>query len=190
MRRGLAPVDAHAAVVTHLDDLAARAGVVLLRDAGHRSRREAPVEMYRTIDDTIPFLPPEKPRYLMGVGRPVDLLEAVLRGVDLFDCVMPSRNGRNAMAFTSAGHVRLRNLKHQRDPGPLDPECPCTACTRFSRAYLRHLFMAKEMLGPILLTLHNLTYYQTLLRDLRAAIRENRGEEFRRVQLARWGESV
>jgi len=121
---------------------------------GGLSVGEAPSEMYRTLDFTVPLLPRDRPRYLMGVGTPTDILEAVCRGVDLFDCVMPTRNGRNAMAFTSEGHVRLRNAVHQRDERPLDAECDCTACTRYSRAYLRHLFVAKEMLGPILLSLH------------------------------------
>ena len=146
--------------------------------------------MYRTLDFTVPLLPADRPRYLMGVGRPVDLLEGVLRGVDLFDCVMPTRNGRNGMAFTSGGPVRLRNVKHQRDPAPLDAECGCPVCRQFSRAYLRHLFVAGEMLGPILLSLHNIAYYQTLMRQLRAAIREGRAAEYRAVQLVRWEASV
>lgn len=153
---------------------------------GGLSVGESPELMYGTLDCTVPLLPAEKPRYLMGVGRPQDILEAVCRGVDMFDCVMPTRNGRNAMAFTSAGPVRLRNAVHQRDESSLDPECDCTACTRFSRAYLRHLFVAKEMLGPILLSLHNIAYYQRLVRQLRQAILEGRSAEFRVNQLARW----
>ncbi|WP_339909529.1 tRNA guanosine(34) transglycosylase Tgt [Symmachiella dynata] len=155
---------------------------------GGLSVGESPREMYQTLDGTVPLLPADRPRYLMGVGTPRDLLEAVLRGVDLFDCVMPTRNGRNAMAFTSAGPVKMRNLKHQRDPGPLDPACDCPVCTRYSRAYLRHLFIAREMLGPILLSWHNIAFYQKLLRDLRVAIAENRAEEFRQVHLAAWGQ--
>ncbi|HET6424030.1 MAG TPA: tRNA guanosine(34) transglycosylase Tgt, partial [Planctomycetaceae bacterium] len=142
------------------------------------------------LDFTVPLLPTDRPRYLMGVGRPVDLLEGVLRGIDLFDCVMPTRNGRNATAFTSAGSVKLRNLKHRTDTGPLDPECPCPVCTRFSLGYLRHLFIAEEMLGPILVSWHNLTYYQTLLRNLREAIVAGTATEFRARQLARWNGSV
>ena len=153
---------------------------------GGLSVGEPPEMMYRTLDWTVPMLPVEKPRYLMGVGRPEDILEAVCRGVDMFDCVMPTRNGRNAMAFTSSGPVRIRNAVHQRDESPLDRECDCTACTRYSRAYLRHLFVAKEMLGPILLSLHNLTFYQRLVRQLRQAILAGRSEEFRVNQLARW----
>lgn len=143
--------------------------------------------MYRTLDFTAPALPTDRPRYLMGVGKPEDLLNAVIRGVDLFDCVMPTRNGRNAMAFTSRGSVRLRNLKYRTDPGPLDPACTCPCCTRYSLAYLRHLFMAGEMLGPILVSLHNLAFYQTLLRELRAAIAEQRAASFVADQLAQWG---
>ncbi len=153
---------------------------------GGLSVGESPTLMYGTLDCTVPLLPAEKPRYLMGVGRPEDILEAVCRGVDMFDCVMPTRNGRNAMAFTSAGPVRLRNAVHQRDERSLDPECDCTACTRFSRAYLRHLFVAKELLGPILLSLHNIAYYQRFVRQLRQAILEGRSAEFRVNQLARW----
>jgi queuine tRNA-ribosyltransferase len=126
----------------------------------------------------------------MGVGRPIDLIEGVLRGVDLFDCVMPTRNGRNATAFTSEGTLKLRNLKHRADPQPLDSQCACPVCRQFSRAYLRHLFMAKEMLGPILLSWHNIAYYQQMLRSLRRAIQEGRAGEFRAAQLAGWLQSV
>ena len=157
---------------------------------GGLSVGEEPEAMYATLDYTVPLLPSDRPRYLMGVGRPIDILEGVLRGVDLFDCVMPTRNGRNAMAFTSQGGLKLRNLKHRTDPGPLDPECECPVCRQFSRAYLRHLFIAGEMLGPILLSLHNLAYYQRMLRDLRAAIRRGEAGEFRAAQLARWNRSV
>ena len=127
-------------------------------------------------------MPADRPRYLMGVGRPEDLLEAVRRGIDLFDCVMPTRNGRNAMAFTDQGRLRLRNLQFERDDRPLDEQCPCAAC-RHSRGYLRHLFMAGEMLGPILLSIHNLTYYQRLLAGARAAIEADRYETFCREKL-------
>lgn len=146
---------------------------------GGLSVGEEPEDMYRTLDFTTPCLPTDRPRYLMGVGRPIDLIEGVLRGIDMFDCVMPTRNGRNAMAFTSAGPVKLRNQKHQRDESPLDAKCDCYTCTRFSRAYLRHLFVAKEMLGPILISLHNLTHYQWLLSGLRTAILADRAAEFR-----------
>lgn len=157
---------------------------------GGLSVGEEPEEMYKTLDFTVPMLPTDRPRYLMGVGRPVDLLEGVLRGIDLFDCVMPTRNGRNATAFTSQGLLKLKNLKHRTDPAPVDPECECPVCRQFSRAYLRHLFVAGEMLGPILLSWHNLAYYQRLLHDLRQAIRTGRSAEFRTDQLARWNRSV
>jgi queuine tRNA-ribosyltransferase len=157
---------------------------------GGLSVGEEPTEMYATLDYTVPMLPSDKPRYLMGVGRPVDILEGVIRGLDLFDCVMPTRNGRNAMAFTSEGGMKLRNLKHRSDPRPLDAECECPVCRQFSRAYLRHLFLAKEMLGPILLSWHNIAYYQQMLKRLRVAILAGRASEFRAAQLAGWQRSV
>lgn len=153
---------------------------------GGLSVGEEPQEMYATLDFTVPLLPPDKPRYLMGVGRPEDILEAVLRGIDLFDCVMPTRNGRNATAFTSGGLVKIRNQQYQRDAAALDAECNCPVCRGYSRAYLRHLFVTGEMLGPILLSLHNIAFYQQLLRELREAICAGRSEEFRAVRLARW----
>src|SRR4051812_27569281 len=140
---------------------------------GGLSVGEPPPEMYAALDITTPLLPGHKPRYLMGVGRPIDLLEAISRGVDLFDCVMPTRNGRNALAFTDSGQVRLRNQQHSIDREPLDPACPCLAC-RHSRGYLRHLFQAGEMLGPMLVSMHNLTYYQKLITEARRAIAEDR----------------
>ena len=142
-------------------------------------------EMYDCIEATVPYLPEDRPRYLMGVGRPEDILEGIRRGVDMFDCVMPTRNGRNAMAFTDAGSVRLRNAVHARDPRPLEEGCPCAACQR-SRAYLHHLFNCGEMLGPILLTLHNITYYQRLVAAARAAIEEDRFVDFCREKFSRW----
>ncbi len=136
---------------------------------GGLSVGEPPAEMYRVIRETTPYLPELRPRYLMGVGRPIDLLEAIASGVDMFDCVMPTRNGRNALAFTWEGTLRLRNAVHTEDNRPIDASCPCLAC-RHSRAYIRHLFIAKEMLGPILLTHHNLTFYQLLLAEARKQI--------------------
>ncbi|MBC7799929.1 MAG: tRNA guanosine(34) transglycosylase Tgt [Gemmatimonadaceae bacterium] len=126
--------------------------------------------MLQVLDGTVPRLPPGHPRYLMGVGTPSDLVAAVARGIDMFDCVMPTRAGRTARGFTSQGVFNLRNARHAEDPRPLDPACACTACARHSRAYLHHLFRANEMLGPMLLTQHNLTYYQALMRGLRSAI--------------------
>ena len=154
---------------------------------GGLSVGELPEEMYRTLDETVPLLPEEKPRYLMGVGRPIDLIEGVLRGVDLFDCVMPTRNARNATAFTSQGVVKMRNLQHQLETTPLDPDCNCPTCQGFSRGFLRHLFTVGEMLGPMLLSIHNLAFYQRLMRDLRIAIKSNSAQEFRREHLARMG---
>ena len=154
---------------------------------GGLSVGEPPAQMYKTLDVTTPLLPAEKPRYLMGVGKPEDIIEAVCRGIDLFDCVMPTRNGRNAMAFTSTGPVKLRNGVHRTDESSLDPECSCIACTRYSRAYLRHLFVAREMLGPILVSLHNLAFYQQLVRGLQAAVESGTVLQFREEQFAKWG---
>jgi len=152
---------------------------------GGLSVGEPPEDMYRTIEATTPALPVDRPRYLMGVGKPEDLIEAIYRGVDMFDCVMPTRNGRNALAFTDEGPQRLRNEKHKTDPAPLDAKCPCPACQR-SRGYLRHLFMAGEMLGPILLSIHNLTYYQRLMTESREAIEADRFSAYRAEKLAGW----
>jgi queuine tRNA-ribosyltransferase len=152
---------------------------------GGLSVGETPQQMYRILEATGPHLPPEKPRYLMGVGRPEDLLEAIRYGIDLFDCVLPTRNGRNATAFTDAGRLRLRNQKYERDDAPLEPGCPCLACRR-SRGYLRHLFLAGEMLGPILVTLHNLTYYQRLLSAARTAIQRDEFHDFCRQKREGW----
>jgi queuine tRNA-ribosyltransferase len=131
-------------------------------------------------------LPVDRPRYLMGVGRPQDILQAIARGIDMFDCVLPTRNGRNAQAFTMAGPVRLRNASHKRDPAPLESDCPCPACRKFSRAYLHHLFLANEMLGPTLLSLHNVAFYSRLVAEARKAIVEGRFATFCAVHLARW----
>jgi len=155
---------------------------------GGLSVGEPQEEMLRILEAAVPSLPPDRPRYLMGVGRPEDLLEAIARGIDLCDCVMPTRNGRNALAFTDRGPRRLRNLRHERDARPLEEGCPCPACRR-SRGYLRHLFMAGEMLGPILLSIHNITYYQRLLADARTAIEEDRFETFLRKKLSGWNHS-
>jgi len=156
---------------------------------GGLSVGEPPPEMYRILEGTVPALPAGKPRYLMGVGRPQDLLEAVARGIDMFDCVMPTRNGRNALAFTAEGTVRLRNQKHARDERPLEADCPCVAC-KHSRAYLRHLFQADEMLGPILLSIHNLTYYQRLLAGAREAILADRFADYKERQFAGWNRAA
>ncbi len=139
---------------------------------------EAPEAMHAALPACAALLPGQKPRYLMGVGRPQDLLIAVAAGIDMFDCVMPTRSGRNALAFTDTGTVKLRNAKHRRDPAPLMSGCDCACCTEYSRAYLHHLFNAGEMLGPMLLSLHNIAYYLRLMRDARRAIVKGRFEEF------------
>ncbi|MBN2751105.1 MAG: tRNA guanosine(34) transglycosylase Tgt [Rhodospirillaceae bacterium] len=126
--------------------------------------------MFETLDVTTPALPQTHPRYLMGVGKPLDIVGAVQRGVDMFDCVMPTRSGRTAQAFTHRGTLNLRNARHADDPRPLDAACDCPACTRFSRAYLHHLIRCEEILGAMLLTWHNLRFYQMLMARLRAAI--------------------
>ena len=131
---------------------------------------EGQTAMFAVLDATVPQMPADKPRYLMGVGTPDDLVGSVQRGVDMFDCVMPTRAGRTARAYTRTGVLNLRNARHASDPAPLDAECPCPACAQHSRAYLHHLFRTDEILGPMLLTWHNLAYYQSLMRGLREAI--------------------
>jgi len=148
---------------------------------------EAPEDMHAVLPACAALLPADKPRYLMGVGRPQDLLAGVAAGIDMFDCVMPTRSGRNALAFTSTGTVKLRNARHRRDPDPLDPTCACDCCNSYSRAYLHHLFAAEEMLGPTLLSLHNITFYIHLMTEARAAISEGRFAAFRAETLARLG---
>jgi queuine tRNA-ribosyltransferase len=131
---------------------------------------EAQSAMFDTLDATVTHLPTDRPRYLMGVGKPDDIASAVLRGIDMFDCVLPTRSGRSAQAFTREGALNLRNARHAEDPAPLDPACRCTACRDFSRAYLHHVVKANEIIASMLLTWHNLTYYQDLMEDLRNAI--------------------
>ncbi len=152
---------------------------------GGLSVGETPQQMYAALEASVPALPQARPRYLMGVGRPQDLLEGIRRGVDMFDCVMPTRNGRNALAFTDQGTLRLRNECHRLAAGPLEEHCGCLACGH-SRAYLRHLFQSGEMLGPILLSIHNLTYYQRLLREAREAIAQDALEPFCQQKFAGW----
>jgi queuine tRNA-ribosyltransferase len=133
---------------------------------------------FAMVEATVPALPEDRPRYLMGVGKPSDLVGAVRRGVDMFDCVLPTRSGRTAQAFTREGPLNLRNARHAEDPAPLDPGCRCPACAGFSRAYLHHLTKAGEILASMLLTAHNLTYYTDLMAALRAAIAEGRLADF------------
>lgn len=142
---------------------------------------EGQEEMFRTLDVTTPALPTERPRYLMGVGKPEDLVGAVARGIDMFDCVLPTRSGRTNQAFTRRGQVNLRNNRHKDDPRPLDEDCTCPACTGYSRAYLHHLCMAKEILGLMLLSWHNLHYYQELMAGIRDAIDAGRFDDFQRT---------
>jgi len=131
---------------------------------------ESPEAMAKALPPCAACLPADKPRYLMGVGRPQDLIAGIAAGIDMFDCVLPTRNGRNASAYTKNGEVRLRNARHRDDPSPLEEGCPCPCCTGYSRAYLHHLFAAEEMLGPMLLSLHNLWFYQKLMHEAREAI--------------------
>ncbi len=134
--------------------------------------------MFATLEATTPLLPADRPRYLMGVGRPSDIIGAVLRGIDMFDCVMPTRSGRTAQAFTKRGTVNLRNARHQDDPRPLEEGCACPACRDHSRAYLHHLIRSEEILGPMLLTWHNIQAFQDLMLGLRSAIAEGRVATF------------
>jgi queuine tRNA-ribosyltransferase len=133
---------------------------------------EGQEKMLSILDATLPHLPQDKPRYLMGVGRPDDIVKAVLRGVDMFDCVMPTRSGRTGQAFTKEGTLNMRNAKHLDDLNPIDESCGCPTCATFSRAYIHHLFRCEEMLGPMLLSAHNMRHYQDLMKDLRQAIEQ------------------
>jgi queuine tRNA-ribosyltransferase len=142
--------------------------------------------MLSTLDVTVPGLPADAPRYLMGVGTPDDILAAVQRGIDMFDCVIPTRAGRTARAYTASGVRNMRNARYADDAAPLDPECLCPACRRHSRAYLHHLFRSQEMLGPILLTWHNISYYQALMRGIRGAIRVGQFAAFAAATRAGW----
>src|SRR3954468_10242772 len=142
--------------------------------------------MFAVLDCTMPLMPTAAPRYLMGVGTPADIVGAVKRGIDMFDCVIPTRSGRTGRAYTSRGMMNLRNAKHADDPRPIDPACGCPACTRHSRAYLHHLIKAEEMLGPMLLTWHNVQYYQDLTRGIRAAILEGRLDQHGAALEAGW----
>lgn len=143
-------------------------------------------EMYRIIDAVVPYLPQDKPIYLMGVGLPSNILEAVSRGVDFFDCVLPARNGRHGHVFTKHGKINLFNAKYELDSSPIDEGCQCPACRNYSRAYIRHLFKAKEMLALRLCVLHNLYFYNKLMEDIRASIDGDYFEEFKKEKLIMW----
>jgi queuine tRNA-ribosyltransferase len=147
-------------------------------------------ERLAVLESTCPLLPAGRPRYLMGVGRPQDLVAAVARGVDMFDCVMPTRNARNGYLFTSRGVLKIRNARFERDTRPLDPDCDCYTCRHFSRAYLRHLHKCNEILGHRLATIHNLFYYQRLMRDMRAAIEAGCFESSARTWRDAWAAGV
>ena len=146
---------------------------------GGLSVGEPPADRWRVLDFLSERLPADRPRYLMGVGTPADIVEAVRRGIDMFDCVMPTRNARNGHLFTHGGVVRIRNAVHRTDTGPLDEACDCYTCRNYSRAYLRHLFRCNEILGARLNTIHNLHYYQSLMRGIREAIEAGRFDAFR-----------
>jgi queuine tRNA-ribosyltransferase len=150
---------------------------------------ESEDQMYQIIEMTEPLLPANKPRYLMGVGTPENLLQAIERGIDMFDCVMPTRNARNSNVFTWKGSLNLRNATYSRDFTSIDPECACYTCRNFSRAYLRHLVMSKEILGLQLPTIHNLYFYLELMREARKAILENRYREWKKETCEGWKES-
>lgn len=148
---------------------------------------ESHEDMYRIIDSVVPHLPQEKPIYLMGVGTPENILEAVDRGVDFFDCVLPARNGRHGHVFTKHGKINIMNAKYELDTRPIDEGCQCPTCRNYTRAYIRHLFKAKEMLALRLCVLHNLYFYNTLMEDIRNAIDQDCFTEFKEDRLRSWG---
>ncbi len=149
---------------------------------------ESHSEMYRILEETVPYLPLEKPTYLMGVGTPENILESVERGVDFFDCVYPARNGRHGNAYTNHGKMNLLNAKYELDGRPIDEACQCPACRHYSRAYIRHLLKAKEMLGLRLLVTHNLYFYNNMMEEIRTAIEENRYKEYKKARLEGFAE--
>ena len=144
---------------------------------------ESHEEMYRILDSVVPYLPKDKPTYLMGVGTPANILEAVERGVDFFDCVYPTRNGRHGHLYTNHGKINLFNAKYELDGRPIEEGCQCPACQRYSRAYIRHLLKAKEMLGMRLCVLHNLYFYNTMMEEIRQALDEGRFAEYKKQKL-------
>jgi queuine tRNA-ribosyltransferase len=146
--------------------------------------------MYDIIEAVEPHMPVHKTRYLMGVGTPSNIIEAVARGVDFFDCVMPARNARHARLFTWEGAINLKNAKYMLDENPIDPQCDCPVCRRYSRAYIRHLFVAEEMLAMRLAVMHNLYFYNKLMEKIRNALDEGRFEEFRREYSAKLGRRI
>lgn len=157
---------------------------------GGLSVGEPKEDMIRILDHTTPLIPEDKPRYLMGVGKPEDLVEGVRRGVDMFDCVMPTRNARNGHLFVTDGVVKIRNAKHKEDTGPLDPECDCYTCKNYTKAYLHHLDKCNEILGARLNTIHNLRFYQRVMQGLRGAIEQGKLDDFVADFYARRGKPV
>ena len=145
---------------------------------------ESHEEMYRILDDVVPYLPQDKPTYLMGVGTPANILEGVARGVDFFDCVYPSRNGRHGHVYTNHGKLNLFNAKHELDPRPIEEGCGCPACQNYSRSYIRHLLKAGEMLGMRLCVLHNLYFYNTMMTEIRSSLDEGRFAQYKAAKLA------
>ena len=140
-------------------------------------------EMYHILEEVVPYLPLEKPTYLMGVGTPENILEAVERGVDFFDCVLPARNGRHAHVYTNFGKINLLNAKFELDDSPIDPTCSCPVCQRYSKAYVRHLFKAREMLAMRFCVLHNLYFFNTLMEEIRQALDEDRFPQYKKEKL-------
>ena len=140
-------------------------------------------EMYHVLDETVPYLPQDKPTYLMGVGTPANILEAVDRGIDFFDCVYPSRNGRHGHVYTKFGKINLFNAQYEKDDRPIEEGCQCPVCKNYTRAYVRHLLKAKEMLGMRFCVLHNLYFYNTMMEEIRAAIEEGRYKEYKKQKL-------
>ena len=151
---------------------------------------ESEAQMYHVIEQVQPLMPAEKPRYLMGVGTPVNIIEAVARGVDLFDCVMPSRNGRHGHVFTSEGIRNMANAKYQLDEKPIDEACSCPVCRQYTRAYIRHLFKAREMLAMRFCVIHNLYFYNQLMSQIRQALAEERFDAFAREQIPILGQRI
>ncbi|MGZ0188965.1 MAG: tRNA-guanine transglycosylase, partial [Alphaproteobacteria bacterium] len=151
---------------------------------------EGQAQMFETLGETTPHLPTSKPRYLMGVGKPADIIGAVARGVDMFDCVLPTRSGRTGQAWTWDGPVNLRNARHKEDTAPLDTNCACPVCQKYDRAYLWHLTKSEEVLGLMLLTEHNLWHYQDLMRQIRASIENSVFGAFAAEMIGRWSKDT
>lgn len=144
---------------------------------------ESHAEMYHVLEEVVPYLPENKPTYLMGVGTPENILESVERGIDFFDCVLPARNGRHGHVYTNFGKLNLFNAKYEKDDTPIDPTCDCPACRRYSKAYIRHLFKAKEMLAMRLCVLHNLYFFNSMMEEIRLALDEERFAAYKKAKL-------